>query len=361
MLYTMESSRPDLSQASPDIIAYIEALEAEVARLRLAVADPGEPPESGEETQATIPDSQPPDEPPTTNNVITVSTDGLVKRTPRHLYSRQHRGGMGIFDLETPQSDPPAQLLIADESQTLIVLTNQGRAFRVPVNAWPAATLRSRGQSLATLIGLEAGELPIVIVPDQGRGYLALVTVTGYVRIWPYYIVGEQLRSGVALYKVENFGPPAAVCWTPGNSDLFIATCHGSAIRFSEKLVPGPGTQGIRLDEGDAAASIASVQPTDGVFLLGADGRGTIRTMAGFSPNKAPGAGGKLAMKTDLLVGVVTVPAAGAADVFILSRLSKVIRFRADEIPPKEGVVQGVNCMALRADQTVAVCINTLF
>ena len=28
----------------------------------------------------------------------------------------------------------------------------------------------------------------------------------------------------------------------------------------------------------------------------------------------------------------------------------KLIRFKVEEIPPKEGVVQGVNCMGLRSD-----------
>jgi hypothetical protein len=34
--------------------------------------------------------------------------------------------------------------------------------------------------------------------------------------------------------------------------------------------------------------------------------------------------------------------------------LGKIIRFSAEEIPAKEGVVQGVNCMNLRADETAA-------
>ena len=42
-------------------------------------------------------------------------------------------------------------------------------------------------------------------------------------------------------------------------------------------------------------------------------------------------------------------------DVFAISGLSKIIRFQAVEIPPKEGVVQGVNCMALRADEVTAI------
>ncbi|RME97799.1 MAG: hypothetical protein D6768_18840, partial [Chloroflexi bacterium] len=64
----------------------------------------------------------------------------------------------------------------------------------------------------------------------------------------------------------------------------------------------------------------------------------------------------KVAMKTDNLVAVA--PVTENDDIFIISQLSKLIRFRAAEVPPKEGVVQGVNCMALRADETRALVIG---
>ncbi|MEK7787150.1 MAG: DNA gyrase C-terminal beta-propeller domain-containing protein, partial [Chloroflexota bacterium] len=155
---------------------------------------------------------------------------------------------------------------------------------------------------------------------------------------------------------VERLGPLAAACWTPGSSDLFIATRAGLGIRFSEKQVSMQGGPGIRLESGDSAVAVASVKEDSGVFLLGADGKGTIRLMAGFSPNKSPGAGGKVAMKADRLVSAIAVNQED--DLFIISRLSKIIRFRASEVPAKEGVVQGVHCMALRADETVAVTVS---
>jgi DNA gyrase/topoisomerase IV subunit A len=58
-------------------------------------------------------------------------------------------------------------------------------------------------------------------------------------------------------------------------------------------------------------------------------------------------------MKTDHLVGAVNVNRGD--DVFIISRLNKLIRFSADEVPAKTGVVQGVNCIALRGDEVAAI------
>ena len=90
-------------------------------------------------------------------------------------------------------------------------------------------------------------------------------------------------------------------------------------------------------------------------ILIGADGKGTIRLMSGFAANKAPGSGGKIAIKTDHLIGAATIREQD--DIFAISRLSKIIRFQAIEIPPKSGVVQGVNCMSLRSDEVTALTV----
>jgi DNA gyrase/topoisomerase IV subunit A len=61
-------------------------------------------------------------------------------------------------------------------------------------------------------------------------------------------------------------------------------------------------------------------------------------------------------MKTDHLVGAVTV--GDEQDLLLISAQSKIIRFQADEVPPKEGIVQGVSCMTLRRDETAAVTVT---
>ncbi len=137
-----------------------------------------------------------------------------------------------------------------------------------------------------------------------------------------------------------------------------IATREGKAIRFSEKAIAPQGSVGIRLSDQDQAAAVVSVSSNSGVLFLGSDGKGTIRNMQGFAPNKAPGSGGKIALITDQLVGAIAIEKDD--QIFIISKLSKIIRFRSEEVPPKDGVVQGVVCMSLRADEPVALIRNPL-
>jgi len=155
----MNIERPDLSQVDSTIQAYIEALEAELERLRESDA-------TADQLNATAAPLEP-SEPPTTLNVITVSVAGIAKRTPRHHYYRQRRGGMGVVYLETPESEPPAFLTIADESQSLLLITNHARAFRVPVSELPESPLRSRGQLLTDRLPFRPEERLAIVLPSQ--------------------------------------------------------------------------------------------------------------------------------------------------------------------------------------------------
>jgi len=338
----MRNDRPDLSKVNPQVLAYIQSLEAEIERLQAKPKPVAEPVE------------EPPLEPeelPTPINIISATRTGIGKRTPRHLYNRQRRGGMGVFDLETPADEAVTLMTAVDENQSLLMFTNLAHGYRVPVNKIQECPVRSRGTSFIERLPFEQGEHPAVILPSQATGYVAMVSQNGMIRCLRHHLFGEYMRQGTAFFNSQDFGPLAAACWTPGDGDLLIATRSGMAIRFSEKLVPPQGVRGIRVENGDAVVAVTPVDEDCGVFLAGSDGRGTIRAMSGFNPNKAPGGGGKFALKTDRLIAAFSVNS--SEDIFIISRLGKIIRFKCSEVPSTEGVVQGVICMSLRGDECV--------
>jgi DNA gyrase subunit A len=346
----MDIERPDLSKLDPSVRAYIEMLEIELAKTRKrparAISD------NEDEVVADLPPLEP-DETPTTLNLVTLTGSGVAKRTPRHLYSRQRRGGMGVFDLDTPANEPPLILQVVEEAGSLLLFTNLARSFRLPVSLITEGPVHSRGQSVIGRLGLLPEERVAVILPDQVRGSVAMVSKLGWVRTLRHHVFGEYMKPGTSLFDAPKYGELTAACWTPGDAELFIATRQGRAIRFSEKLVPPQGGPGMKAENDDYPIAITAVYPDSGVFLVGEDGKGTIRSMEGFNPNKSAGGSGKLAMNTSALVGAATV--IDSDDIFLISRLSKIIRFKAGEVPAKEGVVQGVNCMTLRADQVTAL------
>lgn len=233
---TEQVERPDLSQIDPTVRAYVEFLEAEVERLRgLAERAEGESAQpEAEEALALLE----PTEPPTTLNLVTIAASGLAKRTLRHLYSRQRRGGMGVFDLDTPDDDPPAALAVADERGHLLVITNRARAFRLPAYFLNESPVRARPQPFVESLSLEPGEHGAIALPIRTQGYLAVVSEQGYVRTWPAHLFAETMRTGLSVLKPDEVGAPAAAGWAPSDGDLFIATRQGLAVRFTIKSVP---------------------------------------------------------------------------------------------------------------------------
>src|SRR5512145_924005 len=345
----MSVSRPNLAQLDPAVRQYIEYLEAELARSRAIQAIQSRKPRpallaaAGDE-ETSLPPLET-EEAPTTINTVAITGAGLAKRTPRHLYGRQRRGGMGIFDLDGPEDDPVRILLTSEPDRHLLLFTNQARAFRLSVNQIVEGPVRSKGQSIIGKWILQEGEYFVAALPDEASGAVVLLSQDGFVRYLRHHVFGEYMKPGTAMYDSRRFGTLATVCRTNGDADLLIVSRHGKGIRFAEKLVPPQGGLGLRLESGDRAVGVVSINDDSSVFMADAQGRGTIRLMSSFSANKSAGGGGKIVMNSTEIV--TTLPVEGGDDIFMISRLSKIVRFMVDEVPPKEGNVQGVNCMAL--------------
>lgn len=331
--------RPDLSNIPAEVQTYIEFLEA-----RVAEASKPAPYRSG----ASAPVE--PSEPPTTLNVITLSQSGVAKRTPRHLYGRQRRSGMGVFDIDVVEPDVPAIVAVADEADDVLLWTNLGRVYRLAVNKIEETAVRAKGRSIMGKFKFLPNEKVVSILPADGGVYVVLVSERGWVQRVRSSHLGKSLIPGMRFHDPKQSGFVTSACWTRGEQNVFIGTKQGKGIRFRETQIPPKhGTLGLRVDEGDVTVGVTAVDEESGVFLLSHDGKGTIRQMTGFRMNKAPGAGAKVAMKTDNMVAATAVSAHD--DIFIVSQSGKMIRFQANEIPPKDGVVQGVHCMSLRNDE----------
>jgi len=334
--------RPDLTQIPAEVADYIRYLEAQLQEQAPAAA--------------SIPE---PSEPETTVQLITISRQGQAKRTPRHFYGRQRRGGMGVFDLMVAEDDAPALLALADAGDRLLLFSDLGRGFRIEVSALPEGEVRARGISLHTLLPLLDGERIVAALPARGGAHAILVSERGWVRRIRSSFFAGTLIPGTSFHEPSSGGPLAAACWAPGDADLFIVTRQGMAIRFSETQVSGrTGALGLRVAPDDAVVGVTPIYEESGAFIADTAGQGTIRLMSGFRPNKSPGAAGKQAMKSDGVIGVAA--AAPEDDLFLVSQLGKIIRFSAADVPPKESAVQGVNCMSLRADTTVALAAAKL-
>jgi DNA gyrase subunit A len=347
---------------------YIGRLEQENARLRQEVLElrqvstRRQRAEAVRETRDEVAPPVPTIRYPDTVMVLTISSRGLAKRTSMNEYTAQRRGGMGVFDLLSTRDDPVAHLLVTQASASLLILSNRGRAFRIPVDAVPHAEVRGRGGSLPERLMFTSDEAIgcILALDDErdDRSNLLIITSSGLVRAVHRTYVGPRLQPGTLLSDPKRGGAPVAMTLSNGASDVLIALRTGLAYRFDERLIRREGTRGIQTSPDDTVAGIVAVSgDEDEVLLVTSDGQGTRRQMAGFSANKTPGGQGKVLMKTEALAGMARV--AEGDEVLAISAFAKIIRFAAGEVPAKSGPVQGVSVLDTRGDSLVAVAIIT--
>lgn len=359
-----------IEQATPVLRRYIVTLEHENARLRqelhelrdttsrrerAAVARENREPAAS----ATVPTPRYGDD----VMVITVTAQGLCKRTPINDYSAQRRGGVGVFDIQTSRDDQVAYVLVGRAAAALLVLSSRGRAFRVPVETLPLAEIRGRGAALPERLMFTEGEtIGALLVLDEERDdrpNVLIATASGWLRSLHRNYVGPRLQPGTLLVDPGRGGPPAAATLSHGGGDVLVALRSGVAYRFSEQLIRREGVRGIQVRPDDVVAGLTVISEggAEAIFLASGDGLGTRRSEDTFSSNKSPGGQGKVIMKTDALAGVAAVTE--QSEVFCVSGLGKIIRFAVAEAPPKAGNVQGVTIMDCRGDRLTAIAVST--
>lgn len=364
---------PDLQTLPPAVRGYIEMLQAENRSLRaeLEQLKGGRrpmPASASAPARAAIAEAAEPAPPlptiqyPASVMLITVSAQGMVKRTPLNNYGRQRRGGMGVYDIKLKEGDTPAFLLIAHENEALVIVTTRCRAFRLPVSSLPLTDVRERGESAAERLRLTEGErisalLTVDDAAEAERPWVLMCSASGVVRRVRRNVFGPALADGTILYDPKEGGAPALLRLSRGDGDLFLTSDSGLGIRFEEKLASHRGVRGMRLSPQERLVGLAPLAAANSVLLISADGQGVRREMESFSASKSAGGQGKIAIKTDALVAAL--PVSENDEVLCISAFAKLIRFDAAEVPTRSGVAQGVSVMELRGDRVTAVMVCT--
>ncbi len=291
--------------------------------------------------------------------LITASASGQAKRTELNSYYRQRRGGVGNYDLKTREDDPAQFLVVASVGDSLLILTQTGKAYRTAVADIPATERNARGDSLHKLAGMPAEErIAALLALSEAdlQKYIVFGSQTGFVKRMRGHYFGATLEPGkVVMDPRQTGGPAAAMCLSNGVADILMVSQGGMAVRFNISTAPLQAAPGIKLRQGDRLAGLAAVMEESAVGIVTKDGLGTRRLMEGFTPNKSPGAAGKIIMKSEEIVGIALAP--DDAELVCLTAFAKVVRFSADEIPAKTAPVQGVDIVDVRGDAVTTVAI----
>src|SRR5438093_680644 len=196
--------------------------------------------------------------------VITVSRGGYIKRSPLSLYRSQRRGGKGRIGMATKEEDIVEHLFVASTHAYVLVFTDKGRMYWLKVHAIPEVGPNARGKAIVNLLPIEAGEnvRALLTVRDFPAGkFVVMTTRAGKIKKTELTAFSNVRQTGIIAIDINEGDDLYAARLSDGQSDIFIGTHAGRAIRFHESEVRpmgrgAAGVKGISLREGDSVVEV---------------------------------------------------------------------------------------------------------
>jgi DNA gyrase subunit A len=260
--------------------------------------------------------------------IITLTHNGLIKRTNVSSYRSQRRGGKGVIGMTTREAatdedkDFIEHLFTASTHDYLMFFTNTGRVYVERVHEIPDMGRAAKGRSIANLLELKGGENVAALIRVlsktnsdkeditwQQPGYVFFATKQGTVKKTELADFANVRKGGIIAIGIDPGDNLIEVKLTTGKNEVVLITRDGMSIRFNEEDArpmgrPAGGVRGISLYKGDAVVALSVVVPDAKLLVAGENGIGK-RTDFEESRIQSRGGKGIITMKTNEKTGAV--------------------------------------------------------
>lgn len=289
--------------------------------------------------------------------IVTITSNGYIKRLPLSTYSQQHRGGKGIIGMDIKNEDFVENIFVASSHDYILFFTNKGKIHWQKVYEIPEGSRQSRGKAIINLLELAENESINAMIPVKAffdDNYLFMATDSGIVKKTSLVEFSNPRKGGIIAVNLVDDDELINVVLTDGSQDIVLVSKQGKAIRFSETDVrpmgrTARGVKGINLDKGDRVVSLDVVDSTCTLLTITENGYGK-RTE--FSEYRTMRRGGKgvITIMTSLRNGpVVNVKSVHENDeVVITSSEGIIIRIPIKDVRVQGRNTQGVKIMDVR-------------
>ena len=208
---------------------------------------------------------------------VTLSKEGYVKRTGMQSFTRSggERNGSGV-----KEGDYISQLLEVNTLENLLVFTQKGQYFLLPVHQVPEFKWKDPGTAIVNVIPLAkddriASVLAVKSFEEEGHS-LVFVTRKGQVKRTELKEYVTKRSGAVAACKVGKDDEVLSVHLSTGGKDIMLITKEAMAIRFREDDVNpmgrvSGGVRGIQLKETDEVVSALWVEGDEGEIAVLSD------------------------------------------------------------------------------------------
>ncbi|HTR43943.1 MAG TPA: DNA gyrase subunit A [Pseudomonadales bacterium] len=313
--------------------------------------------------------------------IITLTHNGLIKRTNVSSYRAQRRGGKGVIGMTTREAateedkDFIEHLFTASTHDYLMFFTNLGRVYVERVHEIPDMGRASKGRSIANLLELKQGETIAALIRVLSKtnsskedstweqpGYVFFATREGTVKKTALAEFANVRKGGIIAIGIEQGDTLIDVKLTTGNNEVILITRDGMSIRFNEHESNEPGTpkgvramgrsaagvRGIDLYKGDAVVALAVVVADAKLLVAGENGIGKRTDFEEYRVQSRGGKGiitMKTGEKTGAVVGALTVK--DNDELMLITFKGQMVRISVSGIREAGRNTQGVKLVGL--------------
>ncbi|WP_237089613.1 DNA gyrase subunit A [Nocardioides dokdonensis] len=203
--------------------------------------------------------------------VVSITRGGYAKRTLRHQYRLQKRGGKGVRGATLRGDDVVEHFIATTNHHWLLFFTTAGRVYRTKAYNLPEASRDAKGGHVAGLLSFQPDEsiAQVLAIRDYEQApYLVLATRSGLVKKTRLGDYNSPRQAGVIainfredddeLIGAELVGP---------DDDILLVSRKGQAVRFRAddgQLRPmgraTSGVSGMKFRDGDSLLSMSVIR-----------------------------------------------------------------------------------------------------
>jgi len=312
--------------------------------------------------------------------IITLTHNGLIKRTNISSYRAQRRGGKGVIGMATRETsvvdgasaDFIEHLFTASTHDYLMFFTNTGRVYVERVHEIPDMGRAAKGRSIANVLELRPEEKIAALIRIVAKtasnkdditweqpGHLFFSTGRGRVKKTALQDFANVRKGGIIAIGIEEGDQLIEVRLTSGADDVLLITRDGMSIRFSEEQVrsmgrPAAGVKGIDLSKEDEVVALAVVVPDTTLLVAGERGIGK-RTDFDEYRTQSRGGKGIITMKTTERTGAVVgaLPVHDQDEIMLITVGGQMVRIGVHDIREAGRNTQGVKLINLAEVDTL--------
>jgi DNA gyrase subunit A len=299
---------------------------------------------------------------PVEDIIITLTSNGYIKRLNSDTYRTQNRGGRGIKGITTNEDDVVDNILVTSTHTDILFFTNYGKVYRLRGHQIPEYTRQGKGLPVINLLQTEKDEkvramISVAEYKDENtlifitnNGVVKRVSVKEFENIRQNGKIAVTLRDGDQLFDVKL---------TTGAEEIYIASSLGKVVRFNEQdvRVMGRSAAGVNGINTNGGMVVGATTSAEGKFILAITKKGYGK-MSEREEYRLTSRGGKgvitvnVTDKNGVLVAMRAVN--GDEDLLVTTNKGTIIRLPLTQVKVAGRNTQGVRLIRLDEDQEVS-------